>query len=143
MPRHLCQVPTVESARIVSLCDDCSHREGCADAYALKLIAEGDGEYELKIHLVAECDRHVPDVGSFAGRRGHLGPQLFVAGVRDLCEGCPDGKRSLCGHRRRLDGLTRVSVARGGWLKPIVVACGASHKGAGCQKLHRINEPAR
>lgn len=141
MTRDLCQVPLLEKAGVASLCDGCSRREGCADAFALSLIAEADGRLYLKPHLVAECAQYVADTGAFGGVRTHLGPELFTAGIRDLCEGCPEPERGDCGHRRGLDGLMRTAVARGTWIKPIVVACGKRHQGNLGQKLHQIAEP--
>jgi hypothetical protein len=142
MPREICQVPKLIEAGAGSLCDSCSARDGCSDVFALNLIKENDPRSVLKSTIVAECNNHVPHSGSFSGKRGHLGAELFRAKVRDLCEGCPERERDTCGHRLKLDGLIQIGINRGGWIKPIVVGCTTRPKRKRTA-LFQISEPER
>ncbi len=142
MPREICQEAKLKQEKIDSLCESCSSKDGCADAYALKLIALGDGPREGKTHIVIECGAYLPMTGAFS--RGGIEAKMaaFMAGVRDLCEGCPDGERTGCAHRRKLHGLTQVGIERGEWIKPIVVNC-TTLKEPSSEKLYQISEPRR
>jgi hypothetical protein len=137
MDANACQIATVVEADVGPLCASCTRRGGCVRELAAKNLGErmDDGAYQLQ--LLHECEDYEND-GTGKGRQGSLRPQMFEAGIRDLCCGCPSAKDGACRKRTELNELTRVSMKDGTYVHVAVIACKPQSKG-----LHQISEPRK
>ena len=135
-PAGISQTKKLAEADITSLCFTCKWRSGCAFSGWSEMIGEEQEPGVHRLHIIAECSDYAADRSADDPTYGNLRPQLWQAGIRDLCSGCPSAEGRDCRRHQQLEAMTARSRGGDQWVKAAMICCASTE-----DRLYQIAEP--